>query len=65
MMYSLLALAVILGSVFLVLANLRLVAHDTFQVLRDTARNASRSGQLLPNMAFAALWLLIFALCQV
>lgn len=63
MMITVLAITIMAGTAFLVLANLRLVAQDTLQALRDAAVNARQTGRLLPNTAFTALWLMIFALC--
>ncbi|KMK66751.1 hypothetical protein [Puniceibacterium sp. IMCC21224] len=62
MMTSLLALLVLLGSALLVLSNLRLVAQDTLQVLRDVMTQLSLNGRLAPNLAFGMLWILIFTL---
>lgn len=62
MMMSLIALAILAVSAFLVLGNLRVVAQDTFAVLSGFASRARQSGQLTNLFAFVALWMLIFML---
>lgn len=62
MMMSLIALAILAVSAFLVLGNLRVVAQDTFSVLAGFASRARQSGQLMNLFAFVALWMLIFVL---
>ncbi|WP_246107244.1 hypothetical protein [Puniceibacterium confluentis] len=63
-MITFLALTVMVGSTLMVLSNLRLVAQDTFQVLRDAVGRGLRSGHLGQKLAFGALWALIFALAS-
>ena len=63
MIITSLAIAVMIGSAALLLKTLPLMAQDSLQVVRNAAMNARRSGQLVPNIAFGSLWLLIFALC--
>ncbi len=62
MMTTFLALATLVATVFLILANLRMVARDTFDALANSTMRAHSEGQLLPRIAFAALWVMIFAL---
>lgn len=62
MTLTVIALAILTLSTALLLGNLRLVAQDTLSALRTSIAQARASGQILPRMAFAALWLLIFAL---
>lgn len=62
MIITLLALATLVATMFLVLGNLRMVARDTLDVLTNVTLRAHAEGQLKPSLAFAALWLMIFAL---
>ncbi|MBS0125586.1 hypothetical protein KB874_15980 [Aestuariicoccus sp. KMU-90] len=62
MMISILALATALASVLLMAGSLRMVAQDTFAALSDMAQRARVGGNLRARVAFAALWVLIFAL---
>ncbi len=64
MMTTFIAMAVMVGSTLLVLSNLRLVAQDTLQVMRDVSTRVIGSGRFWQNLAFAALWALIFALAS-
>ena len=62
MMISILALATAVASIFLMFAGLRMVAQDTLQAVTGMAQRAQRSGNLPARAAFAALWVMIFAL---
>ncbi|PYG28637.1 hypothetical protein [Pelagimonas varians] len=62
MIITLLALATLVATMFLILGNLRVVARDTYDVLANFTQRAQAEGQLVPSLAFGALWLLIFAL---
>ena len=62
MIITLLALATLVATMILILGNLRMVALDTFDVLAVSTQRAHAKGQLLPRLAFSALWMIIFAL---
>lgn len=62
MIITLLALATLVATMFLILGNLRVVARDTYDVLASFTHRAHSEGQLVPSLAFCALWLMIFAL---
>jgi hypothetical protein len=62
MMISILALATALASVLLMVGSLRMVAQDTYTALTDLAQQARAARNLRARLAFAALWVLIFAL---
>ena len=62
-LYQLRRLAGLGLSGFLIAKNLRMVADDTWTSLRSGLGQAASNGRLVPNAAFALLWLLIFALC--
>ena len=62
MMTTLLALVTLIATVFLIVSNLPMVARDTYDALAATSQRAHSQGQLVPRLAFAALWMLIFAL---
>ncbi|MCR8547997.1 hypothetical protein M4578_09170 [Salipiger sp. P9] len=62
MMTTILAFAILTATTLLVLGNLRMVAHDTFEALSHAATRMRRSGNPGAKIAFVALWLLIFAL---
>ncbi|MBP0482278.1 hypothetical protein [Sagittula salina] len=62
MMTTTLALLILFGSALLVLGNLRVVVQDTLATISSCAVRARVSGQMIPRMAFALLWLLIFTL---
>lgn len=62
-MITTLALLTILISTLLVLSNLRDVMSDTLHALEASARRAHDDGILVQKLAFATLWIMIFALC--
>ncbi len=62
MIMSLIALAILALSALLVVGHLRMLAQDTFMVLRGFATQARTRGQFPSLLAFAALWMLIFSL---
>ena len=62
MMTTILAFAILCVSTLLVLGNLRMVAHDTYVAVTEAAGRLRRSGNPGARLAFAALWVLIFAL---
>lgn len=62
MVTTILALATLIATVFLILGNLRMVARDTFDALTASALRAQADGQILPRAAFAVLWVMIFIL---
>lgn len=62
MLMSFIALGVLALSALLVLGHLRIVAQDTFAVLRNFTHHARTRGQVANLLAFMALWLLIFSL---
>ena len=59
-MFTLLAIAILALSCLLVLGNLRMIAHDTFETLSAAAARARDDGTLMKRLAFLALWLIIF-----
>lgn len=61
-MTTILAFAILCASTLLVLGNLRMVARDTRVALTEAAGRLRRSGNPGAKLAFAALWVLIFAL---
>ena len=62
MMTTILAFAILCLSTLLVLGNLRMVAQDTYVAVTGAAGRLWRSGNPGAKLAYAALWLLIFAL---
>ncbi|SMX29924.1 hypothetical protein TRP8649_04064 [Pelagimonas phthalicica] len=62
MMITFLALVTFAATMYLILGNLPMVARDTYDALAATTQRAQAQGQLKPRLAFAALWVLIFAL---
>jgi len=62
MLITFLALLTALFSAYLVSAGLRMIAEDTAQTLTTAAQRAYASGKLVPRLAFALLWIMIFAL---
>lgn len=54
--------AVLVTSVLLVLSNLGTVADDTSKALRGAAQRIRTHGAMASWVAFAILWLTIFAL---
>ncbi|APZ53402.1 hypothetical protein [Salipiger abyssi] len=62
MMTTILALLILTATTLLVLGNLRMVAHDTYEALSSAASRIRQSGNPRAKLAFAALWVLIFAL---
>ncbi|WP_299925261.1 hypothetical protein [uncultured Pelagimonas sp.] len=62
MLTTVLALATLLATLFLILGNLRMLARDTYDALAHSTFRAHSEGQLMPRLAFAALWFMIFAL---
>ncbi|SMX39022.1 hypothetical protein [Maliponia aquimaris] len=62
MVTTFIALAILTASALLVLGNLRMVVHDTYEALTDYARRARRDGQITRHIAFFALWLMIFVM---
>ncbi|NVK60267.1 MAG: hypothetical protein HWE37_09365 [Rhodobacteraceae bacterium] len=62
MMTTILAFVILLVTTLLVLGNLRTVAHDTFEALSSAVLRLRHSGNPGAKLAFAALWVLIFAL---
>lgn len=62
MTITMIAIAILALSTAFLLGNLRLVAQDTLATLQSTVAQARANGQVLPRLAFAALWALIFAL---
>ena len=62
MLWSVLALMILVASTMLILSNLRIVVQDIVQVLVASVTGARFANQLSANLAFAALWLLIFVL---
>lgn len=62
MIVTVLATALMAFSALVIALNLRSVAEDMAQTLRDGARHIRRDGRLASNLAFGCLWLLIFAL---
>ncbi|HBM60827.1 MAG TPA: hypothetical protein DD444_16760 [Citreicella sp.] len=61
-MTSIFALIVLCTTTLLVLGNLRMIAQDTWQALALAATRLRGDGHLGARTAFAALWILIFAL---
>ncbi|ANT59973.1 hypothetical protein AYJ57_06085 [Salipiger sp. CCB-MM3] len=61
-MSTLLAIMILAATTFLLLGNLRGVAADTYQALAGATARTRDRGLLIPRLAFAALWLLIFVL---
>ncbi|GAA4215694.1 hypothetical protein J4E08_16665 [Sagittula sp. NFXS13] len=62
MMTTTLALLILFGSALMVLANLRSVVQDTYEMLRVSTKRFLDKGELTRRTAFALLWLLIFTL---
>ena len=62
MMMTILAFAIAATSLLFMVGGLRMVAQDTIQTVASIALRARNSGQLPARMAFAALWVMIFAL---
>ncbi len=63
-MTSLIAITILVGSTLMVLSNLRLVAQDTLTVVRQATYRLLGAGRLWQNVAYGALWVLIFALAS-
>lgn len=64
-MFTLIALAIALASVLLMLGGLRLAAQDAFAMLSKATAQARHTGELMPRMAFATLWIMIFVLSYI
>jgi hypothetical protein len=62
MMSTLIALVTLVASLFLVVSYLRSVVRDAYDSLAVSAIRAHEDGQLVPRLAFATLWAMIFAL---
>ncbi|SNR76417.1 hypothetical protein [Puniceibacterium sediminis] len=54
------AIAVLLASMLLVMSDLKLIAIDTLQAMRDATSRVIGSGRVWQILAFGALWVLIF-----
>lgn len=61
-MITLIGIAVLIASAFVVLGGLRMVAQDTYETLFTAASNARADGVLLQRVSFVALWVIIFSL---
>ena len=62
MILSILAIAVLIGSTLLILGNLRMVMRDIYDVLLASVAGARFTNHMVANVAFVALWLMLFAL---
>ncbi|WP_229672968.1 hypothetical protein [Salipiger pallidus] len=61
-MTTILALSILCLTTFLVIGNLRMVAQDTFDALSSAASKLRQGNNPGGKLAFATLWVLIFAL---
>lgn len=61
-MLSILALLILIGSTLLIASNIRMVMRDIYDVLRSSVSDTRFATHMAANIAFVALWLLIFSL---
>ena len=61
-MMMFIAFATIALSVILVAGGLRMIAQDTVQTVAEATSKARNAGVLIPKLAYATLWIMIFAL---
>ncbi len=61
-MFTLLSYAIVLATVILLAAHLRVFAQDTFNMLRREFRSIAAGGRMMSSLAFGGLWMLIFGL---
>lgn len=65
MIISILSLLILIGSMVLILSNIRGVARDTINAVSSVAANLVDRRDLTSNIALIALWCLIFWLSYV
>ena len=62
MLLNLIAIAVFLATTLLILCNLRMILRDTTEVVSKALGVGGSIRDLVPNVAFCALWALVFGL---
>lgn len=64
MMTKLIAIAIVVFTALLVVSHLRNLAQDTLLAIHKTAFRVANSDRVVQNLAYAALWVLIFTLAM-
>lgn len=62
MVTTFIALAILLASALVVLGSLRMVVQDTISAVTYYTRRARQNGLLIRQIAFFALWMMIFVM---
>ncbi|MHA6344548.1 hypothetical protein [Roseivivax sp. CAU 1761] len=65
MMFTVVAIAIMVLSTALVVFDLRNLTRDARTALRGSVREFCRTERLAPNLAFLCLWLMIFGFAYV